>query len=103
MVVFCGLGWARGQISVSKISLKVWDFFYHLGAFSFSRILVHFQSICCSFNGFKERGRVGAQKLSVPRFGHCPSSGVSTYIISKTWSIPSPDVKGTGGTTGVIC
>jgi hypothetical protein len=26
MVVGCGLGWARGQISVNTISLKVWDF-----------------------------------------------------------------------------
>lgn len=56
MVVCCGLGWAQGQISVNKISLKVWDFFYHLGAFSFSRILVHFPRVRCSFNGFKGGG-----------------------------------------------
>lgn len=103
MVVCCGLGWDQVQISISKVSLKVWDFFKLLGALTFSRILVHFLSIRYAFNGFKGRGRVGAPNLFIRRFGHCPSSGVSPNIVSRTGSVPSPGVKGTEGTTGVIC
>jgi hypothetical protein len=46
--------------------------------------------------------RVGAPNLSIRRFGHCPSSGVSPNIVYRTGSVPSPGVKGTEGTTGVI-